>query len=347
MSARPRHGPPDDGGWEGMDFSKHEGGPYEEDAHTPRSLPVVAISELGDMRHLGSGEFCNVSESTLNGGAVAVKRLKERQQGNPTALRDIKLEIELMGLMRHPNVLRPTAFCQHPDGSPMLVMPVISTILSNELPKAPGSVPVWTRRTQCKRWPLIRGLRCGLQLAEALHYCHSEAMEGTRILHRDIKPSNIGFLANGRLVLFDFGLARLWDIEADDTETRQLTGQTGSLRYMAPEVALSQPYNHRAEVFSFATCLWQMCSHEIPFFEMDVESFIARVAKGSERPSIKSSWPPALQQLLRECWSATHNERPDIGALLPVLKNLVDTEQGTSASARTPRSGTPRGSGRS
>lgn len=60
-----------------------------------------------------------------------------------------------------------------------------------------------------------------------------------------------GFLADGRLALFDFGLAKLWRIGPDDqggTEVRPLTGNTGSLRYMAPEVALSKAYSHRAEV---------------------------------------------------------------------------------------------------
>ena len=109
------------------------------------------------------------------------------------------------------------------------------------------------------------------------------------MLHRDIKPNNIGFLPDGRLVLFDFGLAKLWRIDGDDTQTRRLTGQTGSLRYMAPEVALSQPYNHKAEVFSFATCLWQMCSHEVPYNDCDVESFMERVRRHAPRPAVAES----------------------------------------------------------
>ena len=112
------------------------------------------------------------------------------------------------------------------------------------------------------------------------------------MLHRDIKPNNIGFLPNGRLVLFDFGLAKLWKIDADDTQTRRLTGQTGSLRYMAPEVATSQPYNHKAEVFSFATCLWQMCSHEVPYFDCDVAAFMNRVCqKGKPHATPAASFP--------------------------------------------------------
>eukprot|EP00966_Prymnesium_polylepis_P293974 6789297-Prymnesium_polylepis.1 len=59
------------------------------------------------------------------------------------------------------------------DESPILVMPIISQMLSDSLPKPADVVPVWTRRTQVKQWPLSRALRCGMELAEALHYCRA------------------------------------------------------------------------------------------------------------------------------------------------------------------------------
>ena len=37
-----------------------------------------------------------------------------------------------------------------------------------------------------------------------------------------------------------------------------MTGLCGSLRYMAPEVAMDLPYNHKSEVYSFAIVLWEM-----------------------------------------------------------------------------------------
>ena len=106
---------------------------------------------------------------------------------------------------------------------------------------------MWKRLPQCKAWPLSRALDCAVQLASALAYCHDEAFAGYRVLHRDVKPPNIGFKPDGQLVLFDFGLATLWvrgDDVANDDAPRKLTGETGSLRYMAPEVADSQPCTH-------------------------------------------------------------------------------------------------------
>lgn len=56
------------------------------------------------------------------------------------------------------------------------------------------------RRRSVKQWPLQRALQCGIELAEALRYIHSEAMPGFHVLHRDIKPDNMGFRADGSLV---------------------------------------------------------------------------------------------------------------------------------------------------
>ena len=62
-------------------------------------------------------------------------------------------------------------------------------------------------------------------------------------------------VSDGSLVLFDFGCATRWEHASprpraeEDVEMRSLTGNTGSPRYMAPEVYLSQPYNARAESY--------------------------------------------------------------------------------------------------
>jgi serine/threonine protein kinase len=176
-----------------------------------------------------------------------------------------------------------------------------------------------------RRRPLFRALRTALELAQALDYCHRLYLPGCRVLHRDLKPNNIGFMPDGRLCLFDFGLAKLWRIADNDdgTECRQLTGNTGSLRYMAPEVALMKPYSHRAEIFAFATLVWQMISHERPFADCDVDSFYKRVCNQGERPKMPATAPPRLAQMLVRCWDVEPARRPEITEVIPVLEELV------------------------
>ena len=72
------------------------------------------------------------------------------------------------------------------------------------------------------------------------------------IVHRDIKPENVGISSDGILKLFDFGLCRVVRKRLSADEAYAMTGNTGSIRYMAPEVVLKLPYTEKVDVFSFA-----------------------------------------------------------------------------------------------
>ena len=193
---------------------------------------VIDIRELPQpWKLLGSGEFCSAYATTLDDRPVVVKLLKPEQRDNPTAAADLQSETYLMSSMRHPNILSAIAMGTH-EGLPFLVVEMLSAILAHELPKSGDVVPFWTHRAQKKKWPLVRTLRTAKELAQALDYCHSRCFPGCRVLHRDLKPNNVGFMPDGRLCLFDFGLAKLWRVtDGDDgSECRPLTGNTGSLR---------------------------------------------------------------------------------------------------------------------
>ena len=78
-------------------------------------------------------------------------------------------------------------------------------------------------------------LKCARSIAAAMQYCHEEAVPGSLILHRDLKPDNIGFTIDGTVKVMDFGLARLMEnVDHKSDEVYQMSGETGSLRYMAP-----------------------------------------------------------------------------------------------------------------
>jgi serine/threonine protein kinase len=103
-------------------------------------------------------------------------------------------------------------------------------------------------------------------------------------------------------VLFDFGLAKLWQTSCDEPADapRQLTGQTGSARYMAPEVARSRPYGTSAEVYSFGILLWQLASHERPFAGMDMQRHARQVGLAAAWcvVLVANTPPPLLRPIL-------------------------------------------------
>jgi serine/threonine protein kinase len=107
-----------------------------------------------------------------------------------------------------------------------------------------------------------------------------------------------------------------------------MSGETGSLRYMAPEVAEHLPYNHKADVYSFGIILWEMNAEKKPFDGINRETFFERVVHGGERPSLNRKWPKELTALMAECWDADMKNRPTFGQVLSRLDSMLNKEKG-------------------
>jgi len=149
----------------------------------------------------------------------------------------------------------------------------------------------------------------------------------------------MGFDVRGDIKLFDFGLCKELtpDIKTKDG-LYNLTGLTGSRRYMAPEVVLCQNYNETVDVFSFGILLWQMLSLRVPFETFDPRDHTEQVVKGGYRPPISNSWPVMTKGIMKECWSATIKDRPDFGRISSVIKGELATIDDTNASRINNRS---------
>jgi len=161
-------------------------------------------------------------------------------------------------------------------------------------------------------------------IAEALHYLHFICHRGATIIHRDLKPDNIGFTSSGQLKLFDFGLCTCVNKRVSGTDSYALTGNTGSLRYMAPEVALRKPYTEKVDVYSFGVMIWQMAKDRVPFKGMNKAEFNAKVVVRNERPKIDKSWPTGFSNLLVSCWNPNPSLRPSFHQILKELNALSD-----------------------
>ncbi|HUH02836.1 MAG TPA: protein kinase, partial [Kofleriaceae bacterium] len=98
----------------------------------------------------------------------------------------------------------------------------------------------------------------GVVMCSALAVAHRAG-----IVHRDIKPANIMVAPGGRLVLADFGVARVAD------EDSSLVTRTGALlgtpAFMSPEQAQGEPLDERSDLYSLGATLYQMATGSMPF----------------------------------------------------------------------------------
>ena len=234
------------------------------------ACPAIEWDELKMGRLLGQGAFCSAYSVNLSkqrqhevfaaypvdqdpSFQTCCKLLLPKHRHCKLATADLKREAVLLSHLCHVHVMGALCHGLTPQGDTFVVMPLLASTLTAALPRPMDEVGVLKHRAQVKAWPLVRAVRLAVQLGRALRYCHREAFPGCAVLHRDLKPDNVGLApGGGDVILFDFGLAKITSpCEAGEPATQggpKLTGQTGSLRYMAPEVALCEPYDERADV---------------------------------------------------------------------------------------------------
>ena len=108
------------------------------------------------------------------------------------------------------------------------------------------------------------------------------------------------------------------------TEAYQMTGYTGTVIYMAPEVVLRQPYSEKVVVYSFGMILWQMTSGVAPYAGMYQEDFMTTIVRGGSRPKIRDDLPPMLFKLIERCWDCDPIARPSCAEILDILAAIKD-----------------------
>jgi len=166
-----------------------------------------------------------------------------------------------------------------------------------------------------------------IQLARALEYLHQNclAAKGKTLLHRDLKPANILLTPGGRLVLADFGIAKFQDTSDFGLyDSFTMTGETGSLRYMAPENARCEAYGTAVDTYSFGVLAWQILALKVPFQGVSTDTFMDRVVNGDERPAIDEQWPLVLGKLLQRCWAPHPGDRPPMDQVKVELEGVRD-----------------------
>src|SRR2546422_4032615 len=135
------------------------------------------------------------------------------------------------------------------------------------------------RHTRCSRdWSSDVCSSDLLQIANGLAAAHDK-----HIIHRDLKPENLFITRDGRMKILDFGIAKLTAPElTDERSLATLTTQTksgsvlGTVAYMSPEQLRGKSVDHRSDIFSFGTVLYEMLAGHRAFSgETEVDTITA------------------------------------------------------------------------
>jgi eukaryotic-like serine/threonine-protein kinase len=141
-------------------------------------------------------------------------------------------------------------------------------------------------------------LSIALQVAEGLGAAHARG-----IVHRDIKSSNIMLTPRGQIKVLDFGIAKLLERFADVPPASNLTRSGmifGTPSYLSPEQARGERADHRSDIFSFGTVLYEMATGQVPFNRRSAAETMNAVINQPHDPvsEINDQIPSALVNII-------------------------------------------------
>ncbi|KAL7526533.1 hypothetical protein ACHAXR_001532 [Thalassiosira sp. AJA248-18] len=129
--------------------------------------------------------------------------------------------------------------------------------------------------------------------------------------------------------IFDFGLARIVPKNGEpNTDVFNMSG-AGSPRYMAPECLSGNPYNLKADIYTFAIILWEILSGRTPYeFVRRRHQLIHYVVEENGRPVIDESWPLAIQGMLESSFDPEIQKRPKMALWYTIIRDTLASQRG-------------------
>ncbi|CAN6439686.1 unnamed protein product [Victoria cruziana] len=298
----------------------------------PKAEWEIDLSKLEVKNVIAQGTYGTVYKGVYDGQDVAVKLLDWGEDGlakehETAALRaSFRQEVAVWHKLDHPNV---TKFVGASMGTSELKIPSRNSSIDGHeaIParaccvvveyQPGGTLKQFLIKNRRKKLAYKTVILLALDLARGLSYLHSR-----KIVHRDVKTENMLLDRTRTLKIADFGVAR---VEAQNP--KDMTGETGTLGYMAPEVLNGQPYNRRCDVYSFGICLWEIYCCEMPYPYLSFAEVSSAVVQQNLRPEIPRCCPNSLANVMRKCWDANPEKRPDMDEVVKMLESL-DTSRG-------------------
>jgi eukaryotic-like serine/threonine-protein kinase len=221
------------------------------------------------------------------GRIVAIKMITGAFADDPELLHRFYREAQSVGNLQHPNIVTIYDLGVE-DGSPYLVMEFLEGESLDAL--------IRTRRAMS----LEEKLDIVVQVCEGVGYAHKH-----NIVHRDIKPANVMLLQDGRVKIFDFGIARIGD-------RMTLPGQImGSFQYMSPEQINGGNVDERSDIFSIGVLLYELITAKLPFEGKDTGETLLKIIHDAPPPLNRflTGYPADLDEIMQRVLAKDREQR--------------------------------------
>jgi len=205
---------------------------------------IVRLLEQG-----GMGAVYRAWDTRL-GVPIALKEMTLQPGLTPHALaqlhRQFQQEAMVLARLSHPHLVRVTDFFEEGDNVYLVMDFVEGESLAERIGRE-GPLP----EAQVLAW--------AGQLLDALAYCHTQG-----VIHRDVKPQNVIIRPDGRVVLVDFGLVKLWDPR--DPRTQTIIRMMGTPEYAPPEQydSTAGHTDPRSDIYSLGATLHHALTGQAP-----------------------------------------------------------------------------------
>ncbi|KAL0726266.1 hypothetical protein Bca4012_022359 [Brassica carinata] len=259
----------------------------------------INLKQLKFAHKIASGSYGDLYKGTYYSQEVAIKILKPERLDSELE-KEFSQEVFIMRKVRHKNVVQFIGACTKP---PHLC------IVTEFMPG--GSVYDYLHK-QKGVFKLPALFKVAIDICKGMNYLHQN-----NIIHRDLKAANLLMDENEVVKVADFGVARV------KAQTGVMTAETGTYRWMAPEVIEHKPYDHKADVFSYGIVLWELLTGKLPYEYMTpLQAAVGVVQKGL-RPKIPKKTHPKMRELMERLWEKDPTLRPDFAEIKEQLEEIA------------------------
>ncbi|XP_026660377.1 CBL-interacting protein kinase 5-like [Phoenix dactylifera] len=258
-----------------------------------RGTVLMRRYELG--RLLGQGTFAKVykARNILTGETVAIKIIDKEKVLRTGMIDQIKREIAIMRLVRHPNVVQ----LYEVMATKSKIFFAMELVRGGELfaKVAKGRLSEDMARKYFQ------------QLVGAVDFCHSRG-----VYHRDLKPENLLLDDSGNLKVSDFGLSALRGSRRQDG---LLHTTCGTPAYVAPEVINRKGYDGaKADIWSCGVILFVLMAGYLPFNDPNLITMYGKISRGEFR--CPTWFPSDIRKLLSRLLDPNPNTRITMSKLM-------------------------------